>query len=70
MAVGVGTNGIYKYGFDVGNDNTYISGKWYVKCDKPVWGYYEEDSDGDETNMIGFRQMRQFVYPSPSIVIN
>ncbi len=66
---GVGDLGIFKYDFDTGNDNTFVSGKWYVKCDKPVWGYYEEDGDGDETNMFGLRQMRQIVYPEPSIII-
>lgn len=70
IANGVGSNGVYKYDFGVGNDNTYIAGKWYVQCDKPVMGYFEEDIHGDETNMLGYRQMRQEVYPSPSFVIN
>ena len=60
-----GSNGIYKICFDCGNDNTYVSGGWEVKCIKPVWAYYEEDINGDETNLLGYKQMRQYASPEP-----
>ncbi|MFW6285935.1 MAG: DUF2341 domain-containing protein [Nanoarchaeota archaeon] len=66
---GVGTNGVYKYDFGTGNSNNYLTNGFKIECDKPVWGYYEEDSDGDETNMLGYSQMRQYVYPEPSVNI-
>jgi len=64
-----GSNGIYQICFGCGNDNTYANGGWKVECTKPVWGYYEEDSNGDETNLLGWKQMRQYVYPEPTISI-
>ncbi len=67
---GVGIDQVYKYGFDTGNDNTYISNKWYVKCKKPVWGYFEEDIYGDETNFLTQIQMRQYTYPEPKVIFN
>ena len=60
-----GSNGIYKICFGCGNDNTYVSGRWEVECTKPVWPYYEEDSNGDETNLLGWKQMRQHIWPEP-----
>ncbi len=66
--LGTGTNKVYKYGFDT-NDLSYLSAGWYVKCDKPVWGYYEEDVYADETNMIGYLQLRQYTYPSPYALV-
>lgn len=65
-----GGNGLYTYSVDVGNDVFYIDGPWTFECEKPVWLYYEKDSpDTDETNLMSFKQMRQYVYPSPSITI-
>jgi len=68
---GVGTNGVYKYDFGTGNDNTYTnSGGWKIECDGPVWPYYENRIDNDdETNLFGHLQMRQYVYPEPVVVI-
>ena len=60
-----GSNGIYKICFGCGNDNIYVSGRWKVECTKPVWPYYEEDSNGDETNLLGWKQMRQHIWPEP-----
>ena len=66
-----GNNGIYKYEFGTGNDNSYLAGQWLLKCDKPVWPYYENRADsGDETNLFGHLQMRQYNYPEPIITIN
>lgn len=60
---------IYKYGFDEG-DTSYLAAGWKLECDKPVWGYFEEDSDSAETSMLGHMQMRQYIYPEPTITIN
>lgn len=68
---GVGSNGLYKYGFNVGNDGFYQNGGWMIECDKPVWPYYETVADGeDETNLFGHIQMRQYIYPEPSVVVS
>lgn len=67
---GSGTNGIYKYGFDIGDDTQYIGSGWSVECEKSVWGYYERDAGNKETNIVGHLQIRQYVYPEPIITIN
>jgi hypothetical protein len=64
---GVGANGIYKYDFGTGSSSDYVNEPWILTCDKPVFGYYEETINGDETNLFGFVQMRQYVYPEPVI---
>jgi len=66
---GNGGNGIYKYFFGNTNNQDYVVGPWYVNCSKPVWLYYEKHLYGDETNLLGYLQMRQFTYPSPEVVI-
>ncbi|RLJ04379.1 MAG: hypothetical protein DRP18_04785, partial [Candidatus Aenigmatarchaeota archaeon] len=45
-------------------------GGWKVECTNPVFAYYEEDSSGDETNLLGYKQMRQYVYPEPTYSIS
>jgi hypothetical protein len=70
VPVGVGVNGVYKYDFDVGNDNLYANSGWKLECDKPVWPYYENTADNDdETNLFGHLQMRQFIYPEPVVSV-
>ncbi len=67
-----GSNGVYKACFGCGSDTVIINGPWRLQCDKPVWAYYEQNGPtggGEETNMLGYKQMRQFVYPEPSVVI-
>ena len=64
-----GSNGIYKICFNCGSDSTYISGAWKVECTKPVYAYYEEDSTTEETNVLGYKQMRQYAWPEPEVVI-
>jgi len=66
---GVGSNGIYKYDFSTGNNILYASAGWELKCDKTVWPYYEKSTYNDETNLLGYLQMRQYVYPEPKVVI-
>jgi len=70
IPVGTGQNGIYNYSFDVGNSLTYLGPNWKVECLKPVWGYFEEDIQGDETNFYTHPMMRQYIWPEPSISIN
>ncbi len=71
IPIGDGTNGVYRYGFNVPSETPYLAGDWMVECDKPVWGYYELDegatNDGDESNMVGHLQMRQYIYPEPLV---
>ncbi|RLF56710.1 MAG: hypothetical protein DRN25_07635, partial [Thermoplasmata archaeon] len=56
-------------GFGTGNDTTYVQGGWKLESNKPVWVYYEADDNGDETNLLGYKQMRQYVYPEPTYSI-
>lgn len=72
QTTGTGSNGIYKYDFGTGTNTQYAAGSWKLECEKPVWIYYEEDSDsdGDERNLFSYVQMRQFVHPEPIVLIN
>ena len=71
VPTGTGLDGIYKYNFGVGNDNSYANSGWTLECDKPVWAYYENHVDNDdETNMWSYLQMRQYVYPEPIVLVN
>lgn len=71
VPIGTGSNDIYKYDFGVGNDNLYVSGNWRLECDEIVWPYYENREDsGDETNLLGHLQMRQYNYPEPIVSIS
>ncbi|RME31715.1 DUF2341 domain-containing protein, partial [Candidatus Woesearchaeota archaeon] len=64
--VSVGANGVHKLSFGVAvNPGRYITGPWKMVCSRPVWAYYEEDANGDETTMFGEKQMRQYTYPAP-----
>lgn len=58
---------VYKYDFgNVGSNSLFLNGPWKVSCEKAVWGYYEKNTpDRDETNLFGFSQMRQFIFPTP-----
>ena len=67
--VGGPRNDVNWIGFGTGNDNTYIQGGWKLESDKPVWVYYEADDNGDETNLLSYKQMRQYVYPEPTYSI-
>ncbi len=71
VSTGVGGNDIYKYNFGTGNDVEVLPGSWYLKCEKPVWPYYENTVyDDDETNLFGYLQMKQFIYPEPLVIFN
>ena len=63
----VGANGVYKYGFDLGNNNLYQAGPWRIECDKPVWPLFDDDGTNDETDMLSYLQMRQYMYPEPTV---
>lgn len=68
VPTGVGLNGLYKYDFGVGNDALYVAGPWTMVCSKPVWPYIENSEfDDDEQNILGYKQMRQYVYPEPQV---
>ena len=65
---GSDTTKVYKACFNCGTDNViYVNGPWKLACDKPVWAYYEEATDDDETNMLGYKQMRQYTWPEPTV---
>ena len=66
---GVGGNSIFKYDFGTGNDNNLVGANWKIECDHPVWPYYEKSVQGDETQLFGPLQMRQYVWPEPQVVI-
>ncbi len=51
--------------FGRGNSSTYLSGKWELKCDKPVMVVSQETDD--EQNMFTYPMMRQFTYPTPTV---
>ena len=67
---GSSANGVvYQVRF-AGADNTQnATGPWSVNCNNPVWPYYEQyiSGNGEETNLLGHKQMRQYTYPSPTI---
>ncbi len=72
-----GTN-VYKICFGCGNTYPDVVTPWILKCNKPVFAYYEKDFAypseygryySDETNLISYKQMRQYVYPEPTISI-
>ncbi len=62
-----GTNGVYKVEFGTGNGNTFTTGGWEVECDRPVWPYYDEEGDEDETSLFGWKQMRQASQTDPTV---
>ncbi|NOZ81838.1 MAG: DUF2341 domain-containing protein [Candidatus Micrarchaeota archaeon] len=63
-----GTGKINKLCFGCGSTATWINGPWKMVCDKPVYAYYENDAfESDETNLLSYPQMRQFVYPEPTV---
>jgi len=59
---------VNKIGFGTGSTSTWISGGWKMICDKPVYAYFEKDiADSDETNLMSYKQMRQYTYPEPTV---
>lgn len=69
VPTGTGQNGVYKYGFNVGNTNVYANANWYLTCDKSVWPYFESNAE-NERNLFGHLQMRQYIYPEPTVSIS
>ncbi|MDY6834608.1 MAG: DUF2341 domain-containing protein [Chloroflexota bacterium] len=61
----VGNNEVYQMGFGCGDSTQLVGGGWKVESNRPVWAYYEEDAQGDETNVLGYKQMRQYVGSDP-----
>ena len=57
---------VYKMCFNCGSDAQYTPGGWRLECTDPVFAYFEEDSTTDETQLWSWKQMRQYVYPSPT----
>lgn len=68
ITTGTGSNLIYNYTFPDTNPDL-AGGPWKVECEKPVWGYFERDNGGDESNMLGHLQMRQYQFPPPTYTI-
>ncbi len=59
-----------------GNSSTsvhqWVTPGWKMECDKPVYAYFEKDTNSssdpnDETMLFSYKQMRQFVYPTPVV---
>ena len=70
VMVGTGLNDIYKYNFGTGNDALYVAGPWTMSCDYPVWVSGDNSEfDDDEQNFLGYKQMRQYVYPEPKVYL-
>jgi hypothetical protein len=68
VATGTGVDGVYKYNFGTGSDTTYVTGPWTMSCDKPVWPVVDNtEFDDDEQNLLGYKQLRQYVYPEPVV---
>lgn len=67
---GGGANGVYNYTFgNTGADVTYLTSRWKFECEKPVWLFVERATN-DETNLFGYLQMRQYVYPEPLVSLS
>lgn len=49
--------------------NNVLSGGWKLVADKPVYAYYDKSGLGDETNLMSYKQMRQFTYPTPTVEV-
>ncbi|MFW5704985.1 MAG: LamG-like jellyroll fold domain-containing protein, partial [Nanoarchaeota archaeon] len=64
-----GSNGVYQYEFGTNDSNILVDNGWILKCDREVWPYFEDGND-DESNLFGYKQMRQYVYPRPYVVVN
>ncbi len=65
---------VNKLYFGDGNINTHlwVNAGWKLECDKPVYAYFEKDTNSsgepnDETQLFSYKQMRQFVYPTPYV---
>ena len=68
-ATGGNRDDVNKIGFGTGSSSTILAAGWIMECDKPVYAYYEKDSnDSDETNLWTHQMMRRFVYPTPNII--
>jgi len=62
-----GSGTVNRLCFNCGNTATWANGGWKMVCNKPVYAYYQNNTpDADETNLLSFRQMRQYVYPEPT----
>lgn len=62
-------NDVNQIAFGTGSDATYVSGGWKIESNNPIWVYYEADDNGDETNLLGYKQMRQYVWPEPEYTV-
>lgn len=54
------------------NNHGWVNAGWKIVCDKPIYAYYEKDSNdanepNDEHNLWSYPQMRKFIYPTPVI---
>lgn len=65
VPTGTGSNGIYKYFL-----GTNTAANWYMVCEKPVWPYYDTVTNTLEKNLYGHLQMRQYIYPEPTVSIS
>ena len=60
-------NIINKICFGCGSDTQYVGARWKMVCNKPVYAYFEEDVKGDETQLMSYKQMRQYMDPEPTV---
>lgn len=70
LTSGDAVNLVTKGCFDCNNAAQLVAGGWKLSCTEPVWMYYEKESTDDETNVWGYKQMRQFVYPAPVVSVD
>ena len=63
---GSGTSVFYG-GINTGNDGLFQNGGWHIESNRPINVYYDESNTDDECNLLSWKQMRQFTYPTPEL---
>jgi hypothetical protein len=57
--------GLSSNAFGTNTTTTYEPNQWYMKCDKPVYAWWQNVSDA-EKHTVTWPMMRQFTYPTPT----
>lgn len=57
--------GLSSNAFGTNTSTTYEPNQWYMKCDKPVYAWWQNTSDA-EKHTVTWPMMRQFTYPTPT----
>jgi hypothetical protein len=61
--------GLSSNAFGTGAAVTYEPNQWYMKCDKPVYAWWQYILD-DQKHTVTWPMMRQFTYPTPTTSIS